>query len=124
MKSLVRSTLIAGLLAGSALLTRAEDPGAPVAAPATASAAKKPHTAAAGEAKKLTPEQRKARADERLKALRAKKAAGKLTEKESQQLERLEKRATEPAGKATARAHKAAPAKTADPKPETQGASK
>jgi hypothetical protein len=127
MKSIVRSTLIAGLLAGSALINRAEEPAAPAtapAAPATAPAAKKAHTAPAGEAKKLTPEERKARAEARLKALRAKKASGKLTEKEAQQLERLEKRGTEPAAKAAHSAHKAAAAKAGDTKAEPQGATK
>lgn len=130
MKSIVRSTLIAGLLAGSALINRAEEPAAPAtspAAPATAPAApaaKKAHTAPAAEIKKLTPEERKARAEARLKALRAKKASGKLTEKEAQQLERLEKRGTEPAAKAAHSAPRTAPAKGGDAKPEPQGAAK
>ena len=114
MKNLIRYCLVSGLLAGSALITRAEEPAtAPApAAPAVAPAAKKAHTAATAEHKKLTPEERKAHADARLKELHAKKASGKLTEKETQQLARLEKRSSETAGKATSRSHKAAAAKT------------
>jgi hypothetical protein len=140
MNSLVRSTLFAGLLAGSALVARAEDPAAPASAPApstapaAATAHKKTHAAPAPEAKKLTPEERKARTEARIKDLRAKKAAGKISEKESQQLERLEKRTGAPAKhapKAPAKAHKTAPAPApaADPAPapaktDSQGATK
>lgn len=132
MNSLVRSTLFAGLLAGSALITRAEDPAAPAStpapapAPAAATAHKKTHAAPAPEAKKLTPEERKARTEARLKDLRAKKAAGKISEKEAQQLERLEKRTGESvkhAAKAPAKAHKAPPAPASAPAPASTPAS-
>ena len=106
MKNIVRYCLISGLLAGASLLTRAEEPAAPAAPAAT-----KAHSASTAERKKLTPEERKAHAEARLKDLRAKKASGKLTEKETQQLARLEKRASDPSGTATKRNHKPAAAK-------------
>ena len=107
MKNIVRYCLISGLLAGASLLTRAEEPAAPV-----APAAAKAHGASTAERKKLTPEERKAHAEARLKDLRAKKASGKLTEKETQQLARLEKRADETSGNAPKRNHKPAAPKT------------
>ena len=97
MKSIIRSLIISGLLLGGAAALRAED--------TAADTAKKTHDVAKDELKKkrdeaasLTPEQKEAKRKEmqekraaKLKELQAKKAAGTLTDKETKQLERLEK---------------------------------
>ena len=96
MKSIIRSLIISGLLLGGAAFVRAED--AAVDAKKTKGVAKEEVAKKRDEAANLTPEQREVKRKEmaekraaKLKELQAKKAAGTLTEKETTQLERLEK---------------------------------
>ena len=96
MKSIIRSLIISGLLLGGAAFVRAEDAAAD--AKKTTGVAKEEVAKKRDEAANLTPEQREAKRKEmaekraaKLKELQAKKAAGTLTEKETTQLERLEK---------------------------------
>jgi hypothetical protein len=109
MKTFVRSLCVAGLLLGGVAVSRADD-----------SAATKKEAAPAAGAQQLTPEQRAAKRKElqakfeaQLKELRAKKAAGTLTEAETKRLEGLEKREArqkqqaEAKAKADAAPHKA-----------------
>ena len=97
MKSIIRSLIISGLLLGGAAALRAEDTAADT-AKKTHDVAKEEVAKKRDEAANLTPEQREAKRKEmaekraaKLKELQAKKAAGTLTEKETTQLERLEK---------------------------------
>ncbi len=104
MKHILTALLATGLLLGGTTGLRAEDQ------------TEKPKSGEKGEGKrraerpKLTPEERakraakaKERAEAKLKELKEKQAAGKLTDEEAKQLERLTKR-LENAGKAKGKA--------------------
>ena len=108
MKTFLRSLCVASLLLGAAAAASDEDS-------ATVKKAPPEIQKAPADAQVITPEQReakrkelKAKMEAQLKELRAKKAAGKLTEAETKKLENLEKREAKNKEKAEAKAdHKA-----------------
>lgn len=112
MKHILQSLLAASLLIGAAAPLRAEDQ------PEKTKPAQKGEGKKRAERPKLTPEERAARAakakekaEAKLKELKEKQAAGKLTDEETKQLERLTKR-LEQAGKSGDKAQAEAKAKS------------